>query len=141
MPNDKAVQSAVFFYLFTDEFRKAKESTELLNQSTPFSLVVLGWYQLHDRENRNIQQCLEFWNKIGLEFTSQKPLEYLLGLAKVSEWNKKFTITLDSINEIMVVYPTFAHAETEKSKVLMMIGEWDQSIETAEKVFLTINKR
>jgi hypothetical protein len=31
----------------------------------------------------------------------------------------------------MVVYPTFPFSESEKSKVLMMIGEWEQSFETS----------
>ena len=64
--NDKAIQSAVYFYLLVGEFRKAKESSELMVQSnSPMSLIVLGWQQILDSENRNIQQCLEFWNKIG----------------------------------------------------------------------------
>jgi hypothetical protein len=59
----------VFFYIFVEEFRKAKESTELLNQSSPTSLIVLGWYQILDTENRNIQPCLDFWTRMGQELS------------------------------------------------------------------------
>jgi tetratricopeptide repeat protein 21B len=90
-----------------------------------------------DKEERNLQSSLEFWQKIGSDFTGQKSLDYLLGLAKISESNKKYQITLDAINEIVVVYPSFPYANTEKSKILMMIGDWDQSLETAVKVWLS----
>ena len=55
-------------------------------------------------------------------------------MAKVSEWTKKYQITLDAINEIVVVYPTFTYANSEKSKVLMMIGDWDQSLDASLKI-------
>ena len=37
MPNDKATASAVYFYLFVGELRKAKESCDLLQISQPMS--------------------------------------------------------------------------------------------------------
>jgi tetratricopeptide repeat protein 21B len=61
-------------------------------------------------------------------------LDYLLGLAKASEWAKKFQITLDAINEIIIVFSSFPYGESEKSKVLMMIGDWEQSQEIATKI-------
>lgn len=88
-----------------------------------------------DKEGeRNPVGSLEFWQKINSEFSGQKSLDYLLGLAKISELNKKYQITLDAINEIVVVYPNFPYAMTEKSKILMMIGDWEQSLETTMKV-------
>lgn len=47
-----------------------------------------------------------------------------MGKAKASEMQKKFNITLDSLNEIIVQFPKFLPALDEKAKVLMMIGDW-----------------
>lgn len=47
-----------------------------------------------------------------------------MGKAKSSEMQKKFSITLDSLNEVIVQYPKFLPGLDEKAKVLMMIGDW-----------------
>ena len=46
-----------------------------------------------------------------------KNLEVLMGKAKASELQKKFTITLEALNEIVVMFPKFLPALVEKSKV------------------------
>lgn len=58
-----------------------------------------------------------------------------MGKAKSGEVQKKFSITLDCLNEILVTFPKYVPALAEKSKVLMMIGDWEQSLETCNKVF------
>ncbi len=55
---------------------------------------------------------------------SIKNLEALMGKAKASEVQKKFNITLDSLNEVIVQFPKFLPALIEKAKILMMIGDW-----------------
>jgi hypothetical protein len=46
-----------------------------------------------------------------------KNLEALMGKAKASELMKKFTITLETLNEIIILYPQFTPALSEKARV------------------------
>ena len=41
---------------------------------------------------------------------------------------------MDTLNEIAVEYPDFLPASIEKSKILMIIGDWEQSIVTSERI-------
>ena len=41
-----------------------------------------------------------------------------MGRAKASESQKKFSITIDTLNEIIVIYPKFIPAQIEKSRVI-----------------------
>jgi hypothetical protein len=45
----------------------------------------------------------------------------MMGRARAAELVKKFTITIDTINEINVLYPEFVPALNEKAKLLMMV--------------------
>ena len=56
---------------------------------------------------------------------TNKSLDYLLGLAKAAEQAKKYSITLDAINEISIVYKDFAFADFEKIRINMLINDWD----------------
>lgn len=72
---------------------------------------------------------------------SIKSLEALMGKAKASEMQKKFNITLDSLNEIIVQFPKFLPALDEKAKVLMMIGDWvNKFTEKKKKSFTFTNQ-
>ncbi len=43
-----------------------------------------------------------------------------MGKAKASELQKKFSVTIDTLNEIIVVFPDFQPALVEKSKVFLV---------------------
>lgn len=88
-----------------------------------------GWIELYKNTTNSIQYSLQLF-KEGLD-NNPNHLDLLLGKCAASEKLKKFTITIDSINSIIVEYPDFQPAKEIKAKVLMMIGDWDQTIELA----------
>ncbi|CAD8066862.1 unnamed protein product [Paramecium sonneborni] len=133
-PNDRAFQSAIYFYLFLDEGRKAKEVLELLSQGQPISQITLGWYKLLQKDEQiNITEVLDYFQSIGGQF-NQKPIEYLLGLAKASEINKKYPIILDALNELMIVWRDFPFTDVEKLRFCIFIQDWEQFQDLANKI-------
>ena len=48
--------------------------------------------------------------------------------------SKKFTVTIETLNEIVIVFPEFTPAISEKARLLMVIADWDQCLETVQKV-------
>ncbi|CAK75826.1 unnamed protein product (macronuclear) [Paramecium tetraurelia] len=132
-PNDRAFQSAIYFYLFVDEGRKAKEILELLSEGQPISQITLGWYRLLQKEEQfTPDKILDYFQSIG-QF-NQKPIEYLLGLAKASEINKKYPITLDALNELMIVWRDFPYTDVEKLRFCIFIQDWEQFQDLANKL-------
>jgi len=67
------------------------------------------------------------------ELGGGRNLDALLGKVKASEKLKKFPVTIDAINEIIVMHPSFTLAHAEKAKVLMMITDWEQFLEVTQK--------
>ena len=67
-------------------------------------------------------------------------LEALLGSAKYytlikSEQNKpQYAKALEALNQVVVMHAWFLPALSEKAKLLMMMGDWDQALETAQRV-------
>jgi hypothetical protein len=67
-----------------------------------------------------------------------KSLEVLMGKAKASELQKKFTITLEALNEIVVMFPKFLPALVEKSKVFSVASQTKNS--TNKTILLSLSR-
>lgn len=63
-------------------------------------------------------------------------LEAMLGRAKVFEKMKKYDISLEILSEISVTYKNFNPALIEKAKIHIFNGDWDQALETIQKVLI-----
>lgn len=50
----------------------------------------------------------------------------MLGKAKFYEYSKQYASAIDCLNQVIVLNPWFTPAVTEKAKVLLMMGDWDQ---------------
>jgi len=60
----------------------------------------------------------------------------MLGRAKVYEKAKKYDIALEILSEITIAYKNFNAALIEKSKIHIFNGDWDQALETIQKVII-----
>ena len=47
---------------------------------------------------------------------------------------KKYSESLDSVNEVLVYYPDSVSLQVEKALVLMVINDWDQCLECIGRV-------
>ena len=63
-------------------------------------------------------------------------MEALLGRAKFFEKVKKYDIALEILSEISVSYRDFLPGLIEKSKIHILSGDYDQGIETIQKVIM-----
>ena len=58
----------------------------------------------------------------------------MLGRAKYFEKNKKYNIALEIMSEMGVTHPSFLPGLIEKSKLHINCGDWEQALETIQKV-------
>ena len=75
-----------------------------------------------------------FDRALGDRSNSKRDLEAMMGRAKYYENTGKFTESLESLNQAIVLYQWFHPALSEKAKVLVRMGDWDQAFDTAERV-------
>mmetsp|Transcript_16607 Transcript_16607/g.28282 ORF Transcript_16607/g.28282 Transcript_16607/m.28282 type:complete len:281 (+) Transcript_16607:552-1394(+) len=60
----------------------------------------------------------------------------MLGKAKVYEKTKKYDLALETLSEIAIQNKDFFPALIEKTKIHMVNGDWDQALETVQKVLV-----
>ena len=80
-------------------------------------------------------RSIEYFNRaLGDQSDSKRDLEAMMGCARYYELQGKYTESLDSLNQTIVMYHWFHPALSEKAKVLVRMGDWDQAFDTAERV-------
>ena len=113
------------------------------------TLVMLGWLNLNSGQSCQARQALNFF-EAALKLTKEKQdIGALLGRSKYYERSaksgasgegassatrKKWDRVLDDLNTIIVLYPNFTPAVIEKSRVLMIMNQWEESLQTAQRV-------
>ena len=60
----------------------------------------------------------------------------MLGKAKVFEKSKKYDSALETLSEIAIQNADFFPALLEKTKIHMVNGDWEQALETVQKVLV-----
>jgi hypothetical protein len=60
----------------------------------------------------------------------------MLGRAKVFEKAKKYDVSLEILSEVSITFKSFNPALIEKSKIHIFNGDWDQALETIQKVMI-----
>ena len=58
------------------------------------------------------------------------------GRAKVFEKAKKYDVSLEILSEVSITFKSFNPALIEKSKIHIFNGDWDQALETIQKVMI-----
>jgi hypothetical protein len=60
----------------------------------------------------------------------------MLGRAKIFEKAKKYDVSLEILSEVSITFKSFNPALIEKSKIHIFNGDWDQALETIQKVMI-----
>jgi tetratricopeptide repeat protein 21B len=127
------------------------DDSALSEKLTTRALALRGWIDLtatqhqsrHDaEEGTSSRKEKELANKsftyfekaLGDKKRASRDLEAIMGKAKYFELKKQYSKALDHLTQAIVVYPWFLPALSGKGKMLMMMGDWDQALETTERV-------
>lgn len=133
--NEKAILNAGYFMMFISELKESQDMFDNCSDSNPNTVIAKGWLEFYYASESSFKNSLTIFTNLLKENSNiTKTIDAFFGKAKSSEVQKKFSVTLDSLNEILVTFPKFIPALAEKAKVLMMIGDWEQSIETCNKI-------
>ena len=106
--NEKALLNAGYFLLFTSEYKESQEMFDSCSDSNPNTTTAKAWLEYYLASEASMKNSLQIFTNLLKDNTNiTKMVDSLLGKAKSSEAQKKFSITLDSLNEILVTFPKF----------------------------------
>ena len=116
---------------------------ELQSHSVP-SLALLGWLELADVEagdefgtglnDDNFISAERSFSKALEASSSKKDLEALMGRARMHQLKGQYREALDHLSQAIVTNSWYWPALINKSHVHIAMGDWDQAIETADRV-------
>jgi len=67
---------------------------------------------------------------------NHRQLEAMLGRAKFYEKAKKYDVALEILSEVSIAFKSFNTSLIEKSKIHIFNGDWEQALETIQKVMI-----
>ena len=150
---DRARLTAAQVYWHFNEIYDAKKHVSALLRLQPASVAALtlsGWLELALAENEingvkfNDPLCngdpSEEFEAAGIAFEKsqaatggKKDLEASMGQAKLAQMRESHKEALDHLSQVIGTHAWFLPALVEKSLVLLAMGDWEQSVETAHR--------
>jgi tetratricopeptide repeat protein 21B len=141
---DRALDSALLltatFLWHVGDLAEARKIVERVLQASPDNvraLALQGWIAVSGtpRERTdNAEAAFDRALTVSGGNGGKKDLTALMGKAKFYSLSSRFRDSLAVLKQAMLTYPWFVPALIEEAKLLMMIGDWDQSLETARRV-------
>ncbi|XP_065838597.1 tetratricopeptide repeat protein 21B-like [Oscarella lobularis] len=132
---EKALYFAGLFLWHTGRHDKAREYVDRMLKMSPGAiegLVLRGWIDLTCNRDSYVKKSGKFFDEVlGSEETF---LDALLGKAKYFETKFNYSGALECVNKAVVSYPGLVPALVEKMKLQLCLQEWEQSVETAQRI-------
>ncbi|CAG9315664.1 unnamed protein product [Blepharisma stoltei] len=134
-----------FMSLIGKNNKSRQHVTEVLdrNSGNLQALNVYGWNELLTEQDGDIQSASRAFDQVieeSGELVYTRYIDALLGKVKCYETAKKFKEIVEILNDMLVKNPKFVPVLLEKAKVQMMIGDWDEIVETVQRILVASNR-
>eukprot|EP00899_Mesostigma_viride_P018008 jgi/Mesvir1/26208/Mv02392-RA.1 len=117
--------------------RKARELVERVLRTqpgNPSAQTLKGWMELTLEGGSLAKAAQLFDDVLSNGAGGPKDLDALLGKSTYFELKEQYGAALSELNHAVVQYPRFLPALAEKARLLMMTGDWDQALETSQRI-------
>ena len=111
------------------------------NQENPNFLMTYGWIEIY--AGGDLKEAAGLFDQVMDEVGEQmysKYLDSILGKIKVLEILKDYKNMVEYLNDLLVKAPRFVPGLVEKVKAQILIGNWDDIVESVQRVLLASNK-
>jgi len=145
VPDRARLQSALLLWHLGEYFDAKQHVTYLLRMqpNNVQALTLAGWLELSEGEaelaiggdpDLNFDKAASAFEKAIGAGGGKKDLEAMMGQAKLSCARENHKEALNTLSEVIGLYAWFLPALVEKSLVLLAMGDWEQAVETAQRV-------
>jgi len=137
---DSALLLAAQFLNLIGKTEKAKTFLGEVLQRNPANMqakAIRAWTLVLEKEEASLNTALVAFNEIldaAGESGYLRVLDSCMGLAKLFEYGRKYEKMVEIFNDILSRSAQFVPALIEKSRVQMMIGDWEEIEVTAQRI-------
>ena len=140
-PERARMTAALLLWHLGDAPRARMHAARLLSQqpqSVP-ALTLVGWLELGEAAEPDAAAAAaasggSSFDEALAACAAKKDLEALMGKAALHAQRGQHREALEALNQVIVLYAWFLPALVEKFLVLVATGDWEQAVETAQRV-------
>ncbi|NP_001085105.1 tetratricopeptide repeat protein 21B [Xenopus laevis] len=127
--------AGMFLWLMgrTDKAREYIDRMLKISNRSREGLVLRGWLDLSSEKESTVNKSIRYFEE-GIQ--DNKDIFALIGKAQYFMAHQNYSGALDVINQIIVNYPPFLPALTLKMRLFLAQQDWDQTLETAQRILL-----
>ena len=153
VPDRARMTAAQLLWHFGETFDAKQHVQHILRmqKSNVPALVLSGWLELADAEkelsgvkfsseacngdpSEEFEAAESFFEQAIQAGGGAKDLDAMMGIAKLASMQGNHRGALDKLSEVIGLYAWFLPALAEKALVLLNLGDWEQAVETAQRV-------
>ncbi|XP_066301202.1 tetratricopeptide repeat protein 21B-like [Branchiostoma lanceolatum] len=131
---EKALYFAGLFLWHTGRHDKAREYIDRMlkiSNGAKDGLILRGWIDLTCGRDQYVKKAAKYFDE-GM--SSSQDAFALLGKAEYYGMRHNYTGALEVVNQAIVAFPSFLPALVEKMRLQLALQDWEQTIETAQRV-------
>lgn len=127
--------AVVLFHMGKPE--KAREYADRLlksNSTSADGLVIKGWIEMYVGKEGMFKDTLHYFQS-ALEYSpGKRNMDAVFGKVRFQELQNDYEGAIGLLNQLVVRFPTFTPPLVEKMKNQLALMDWDQAIETANRI-------
>ncbi|XP_062043519.1 tetratricopeptide repeat protein 21B [Lepus europaeus] len=132
----KALYYAGLFLWHIGRHDKARDYIDRMikmSNNSKEGLVLRGWLDITRGKEPYTKKALRYFEE-GLQ--DGNDIFALLGKAQCLEMRQKYSSALETVNQIIVNFPSFLPAFIKKMKLQLALQDWDLTVETAQRLLI-----
>uniref|UniRef100_A0A4W2GQJ0 Tetratricopeptide repeat protein 21B n=1 Tax=Bos indicus x Bos taurus TaxID=30522 RepID=A0A4W2GQJ0_BOBOX len=136
----KVLYQAGLFLWHVGRHDKAREYIDRMikiSNGSKEGQVLRAWLDITRRKEPYTKKALRYFEE-GLQ--DGNDIFALLGKAQCLEMRQNYSGALETVNEIIMNFPSFLPAFVKKMKLQLALQDWDQTVETAQRLMLQDNQ-
>ncbi|CAD7690626.1 unnamed protein product [Nyctereutes procyonoides] len=136
----KALYHAGLFLWHIGRLDKAREYIDRMikmSNGSKEGQILKAWLDLTKGKEPYTKKALKCFEE---ELQDGNDIFALLGKAQCLEMHQNYSSALEAVNQIIVNFPSFLPAFVKKMKLQLALQDWDQTVETAQRLMLQDNQ-
>uniref|UniRef100_A0A8C3VMN8 Tetratricopeptide repeat protein 21B n=1 Tax=Catagonus wagneri TaxID=51154 RepID=A0A8C3VMN8_9CETA len=136
----KALYHAGLFLWHLGHHDKAREYIDRMikmSNGSKEGQILRGWLDITRGKESYTKKALRYFEE-GLQ--DGNDIFALLGKAQCLEMRQNYSGALETMNQIIMNFPSFLPAFVKKMKLQLAMQDWDQAVETAQRLMLQDNQ-
>lgn len=136
----KALYHAGLFLWHIGHHDKAREYIDRMikmSNGSKEGQILRGWLDITRGKDSYTKKALRYFEE-GLQDGNN--IFALLGKAQCLEMRQNYSGALETVNQIIMNFPSFLPAFIKKMKLQLALKDWDQVVETAQRILLQDNQ-